>query len=112
LFSRELLQSAIPELLAQTGTSGRQFAHLLNARIRRARERISGPGASRGGSRQARVSADGRRCHQAVQRARTGTALVREKARSHAQSGPRSAQHGALVLRASRNSVPEQGATK
>ena len=29
LFSRELLQSAIPELLAQTGTSGRQFAHLL-----------------------------------------------------------------------------------
>src|SRR5580693_1121648 len=29
LFSKELLQSAIPELLAQTGTSGRQFAHLL-----------------------------------------------------------------------------------
>ena len=29
LFSRELLQSAIPELLSQTGTSGRQFAHLL-----------------------------------------------------------------------------------
>ncbi|GAB3668496.1 DUF3612 domain-containing protein [Ramlibacter alkalitolerans] len=29
LFSRELLQAAIPELLAQTGTSGRQFAHLL-----------------------------------------------------------------------------------
>ncbi|MBS0364268.1 MAG: DUF3612 domain-containing protein [Proteobacteria bacterium] len=29
LFSRELLQTAIPELLAQTGTSGRQFAHLL-----------------------------------------------------------------------------------
>ncbi len=29
LFSRELLQSAIPELLAQTGTTGRQFAHLL-----------------------------------------------------------------------------------
>jgi transcriptional regulator with XRE-family HTH domain len=29
LFSRTLLQLAIPELLAQTGTSGRQFAHLL-----------------------------------------------------------------------------------
>jgi len=29
LFSRELLEAAIPELLSQTGTSGRQFAHLL-----------------------------------------------------------------------------------
>ncbi len=29
LFSRNLLQAAIPELLAQTGTTGRQFAHLL-----------------------------------------------------------------------------------
>ena len=29
LFSKELLQAAIPELLTQTGTSGRQFAHLL-----------------------------------------------------------------------------------
>jgi transcriptional regulator with XRE-family HTH domain len=29
LFSKEVLQAAIPELLAQTGTSGRQFAHLL-----------------------------------------------------------------------------------
>ena len=29
LFSRELLQAAIPELLSQTGTTGRQFAHLL-----------------------------------------------------------------------------------
>src|SRR2546427_4708447 len=29
LFSRSLLQVAIPELLAQTGTSGRQFANLL-----------------------------------------------------------------------------------
>ena len=29
LFSEVLLQTAIPELLAQTGTSGRQFAHLL-----------------------------------------------------------------------------------
>jgi transcriptional regulator with XRE-family HTH domain len=29
LFSRELLQAALPELLAQTGTTGRQFAHLL-----------------------------------------------------------------------------------
>jgi len=29
LFSDELLQLAIPELLAQTGTTGRQFAHLL-----------------------------------------------------------------------------------
>src|SRR5262250_515210 len=29
LFSKALLQAAIPELLAQTGTSGRQFAHLL-----------------------------------------------------------------------------------
>lgn len=29
LFSEPLLQRAIPELLAQTGTSGRQFAHLL-----------------------------------------------------------------------------------
>jgi transcriptional regulator with XRE-family HTH domain len=29
LFSKSLLQTAIPELLAQTGTSGRQFAHLL-----------------------------------------------------------------------------------
>ncbi len=29
LFSRDLLQHALPELLAQTGTSGRQFARLL-----------------------------------------------------------------------------------
>jgi transcriptional regulator with XRE-family HTH domain len=29
LFSRDLLQNALPELLAQTGTSGRQFAQLL-----------------------------------------------------------------------------------
>jgi transcriptional regulator with XRE-family HTH domain/predicted transcriptional regulator len=29
LFSKKLLQGAIPELLAQTGTTGRQFAHLL-----------------------------------------------------------------------------------
>ncbi|MDP1674593.1 MAG: XRE family transcriptional regulator, partial [Burkholderiales bacterium] len=29
LFSKELLQAAIPELLAHTGTSGKQFAHLL-----------------------------------------------------------------------------------
>jgi transcriptional regulator with XRE-family HTH domain len=29
LFSKELLQAAIPELLTQTGTTGRQFAHLL-----------------------------------------------------------------------------------
>lgn len=29
LFSKELLGMAIPELLSQTGTSGRQFAHLL-----------------------------------------------------------------------------------
>lgn len=29
LFSDSLLQLAIPELLAQTGTTGRQFAHLL-----------------------------------------------------------------------------------
>ncbi|MFK8017358.1 MAG: DUF3612 domain-containing protein [Gammaproteobacteria bacterium] len=29
LFSQRLLQLAIPELLAQTGTTGRQFAHLL-----------------------------------------------------------------------------------
>jgi transcriptional regulator with XRE-family HTH domain len=29
LFSKEVLQAAIPELLSQTGTTGRQFAHLL-----------------------------------------------------------------------------------
>lgn len=29
LYSKNLLQSAIPELLSQTGTTGRQFAHLL-----------------------------------------------------------------------------------
>jgi transcriptional regulator with XRE-family HTH domain len=29
LFSKKLLQAAIPELLSQTGTTGRQFAHLL-----------------------------------------------------------------------------------
>ena len=29
LFSRDLLEAAIPELLAQTGITGRQFAHLL-----------------------------------------------------------------------------------
>lgn len=29
LFSKELLEAAIPELLSQTGTTGRQFAHLL-----------------------------------------------------------------------------------
>jgi len=29
LFSRDLLSAAIPELLSQTGTTGRQFAHLL-----------------------------------------------------------------------------------
>jgi len=29
LFSQEILQNAIPEMLSQTGVSGRQFAHLL-----------------------------------------------------------------------------------
>ena len=29
LFSNDILQIAIPEMLAQTGTTGRQFAHLL-----------------------------------------------------------------------------------
>src|ERR1700742_3262222 len=29
LFSKNVLQAAIPDLLAQTGTTGRQFAHLL-----------------------------------------------------------------------------------
>src|SRR3954468_5894524 len=29
LFSKDLLQAAIPELLSQTGTTGREFAHLL-----------------------------------------------------------------------------------
>jgi transcriptional regulator with XRE-family HTH domain len=29
LFAKDVLQAAIPELLAQTGTTGRQFAHLL-----------------------------------------------------------------------------------
>jgi transcriptional regulator with XRE-family HTH domain len=29
LFSKDLLAAAIPELLSQTGTTGRQFAHLL-----------------------------------------------------------------------------------
>ena len=29
LFSKDLLQAAIPELLSQTGTTGRQFAHVL-----------------------------------------------------------------------------------
>ncbi len=29
LFTKDLLQAAIPELLSQTGTTGRQFAHLL-----------------------------------------------------------------------------------
>ena len=29
LFSDQLLQSAIPEMLSQTGTTGRQFAHIL-----------------------------------------------------------------------------------
>ena len=29
LFSKDILQIAIPEMLSQTGTSGRQFAHLL-----------------------------------------------------------------------------------
>lgn len=29
LFSKDLLEAAIPELLSQTGTSGRQFAHLM-----------------------------------------------------------------------------------
>jgi transcriptional regulator with XRE-family HTH domain len=29
LFTKELLQAAIPELLSQTGTTGREFAHLL-----------------------------------------------------------------------------------
>ena len=53
LFSQNLLQMAIPELLAQTGTTGRQFAHLLirahqesnNNRfpdIERAAERVGG----------------------------------------------------------------------
>ena len=29
LFSKEILESAIPAVLSQTGTSGRQFAHIL-----------------------------------------------------------------------------------
>ncbi len=35
LFSNDILQIAIPEMLSQTGISGRQFAHLL---IRKYRE--------------------------------------------------------------------------
>ncbi len=38
LFSKELLETAIPELLAQTGTNGRQFAHLLIRSYQEARQ--------------------------------------------------------------------------
>ena len=68
LFSRELLQSAIPELLVAD--------RHLRAPVRASADplvpgelaqRVSGPGAGRRGSRQARVSADRRRPDRAVQ---------------------------------------------
>ena len=50
LFSENLLQLAIPELLAQTGTTGRQFAHLLiRAHQESSHNRFPGPRA-RGGA--------------------------------------------------------------
>src|SRR3954463_7311245 len=61
LFSKELLQAAIPELLAQTGTTGRQFAHLL-IRSHQEMSRNDFPDLERlaegGGERRFPVSAD------------------------------------------------------
>jgi transcriptional regulator with XRE-family HTH domain len=61
LFSKSVLQAAIPELLAQTGTSGRQFAHLL-IRTHQEMSRNDFPelerGADRVGERRFPLSAD------------------------------------------------------
>ena len=49
LFSENSLQRVIPELLAQTGTTGRQFAHLLiRAHQETSQNRVSGSGARSG----------------------------------------------------------------
>ncbi len=99
LFSKDLLQAAIPELLAQTGTTGRQFAHLLiRSHQRDVAQRLSRPRAIGGKRRRAQVSARRRRPDASLQAPRPDPALVRPKAGARARQGSRAAQHGALVF--------------
>ena len=106
LFSKELLQAAIPELLAQTGTTGRQFAHLL-IRSHQEMSRNDFPDLERAaesiGERAFPLGVDDlmRLCKQHG----LDAALVRPQAGAGARQGPRTAQHGALVLRAAAHHV-------
>ena len=62
LFSHQLLQNALPELLSQTGTSGRQFAQLL-IRVWQETHHNDFPDIERAPSRSAGVNC---RCHLSV----------------------------------------------
>ena len=108
LFSKSVLQAAIPELLAQTGTSGRQFAHLL-IRSHQEMSRNDFPDLERAadsvGERRFPLSVED--LHAPVPAPRAGDPLVRAQAGAGARQGPRGAQHGALVLRgAARRCTP------
>ena len=106
LFSKTLLQAAIPELLAQTGTTGRQFAHLL-IRSHQEMSRNDFPDLERAadsvGERRFPLSVEDlmRLCR------RHGLEIrwFDRKPRAGARQGPRGAQHGALVLRGAAASI-------
>ena len=103
LFSHELLQNALPELLSQTGTTGRQFAQLL-IRVWQETRHNNFPDIERAaeqcGKRQMPLDARGRDRHLQASRARDP--LVR---RRRPQTGRRP---GALAIRGARNRVHQQ----
>ena len=100
LFSRSLLQAAIPELLAQTGTTGRQFAHLL-IRSHQEMSRNDFPDLERAADQvsERRFPLSVEDLMRLCRRHGSGDPLVRPQAGTGARQGPRGAQHGALVLR-------------
>jgi transcriptional regulator with XRE-family HTH domain len=92
LFSENLLQLAIPELLAQTGTTGRQFAHLL---IRAHRAKTISPGC--------------RRRFRYCERTRSRSQVVRQVAVQRSRGHRRTAQYDrAVFLRCTQHHLPEQ----
>ena len=100
LFSRELLEAAIPELLAQTGTTGQQFAHLL---IRSYQEMAQNDfpdlerSAEEVGERRFPLTVDD--LLRPVQTPRREDPLVRPQATARPRQRARSTQHGPLVFR-------------
>ena len=78
LFSESLLQLAIPELLAQTGTTGRQFAHLLiRAHQEQNQNRFPGHRTRRRARRPQAFPDAGGRCLRDRQGAGSGNSVVR-----------------------------------